>query len=518
MGKIKILWTDDEIEVLKPHIMFLSERGYDISTCSNGMDTIDLVTANNYDIIFLDENMPGLSGIDTLKEIKQIKPDIPVVMITKSEEEEIMEAAIGSQIADFLIKPVKPKQILLSLKKNIDSSRLVSESTTSNYQAEFGKLRSLISSASKNLDWVDIYKKLIYWDTKLDSADDASLREIFGMQEQEANSEFARFISQNYLDWLNPSAGERPLLSQSLMKDKVFPLLKKKEKVLFILLDNLRYDQWKIISGELSEQVNILSDEIYFSILPTATQYSRNAIFAGLMPGEINKLNPEYWVYDDEDQGKNLYEKELLALNLKRNSIDCRWNYYKIGNHNAGKKIVDKLSDILNYDLSVLVYNFIDMLSHARTENGLIRDLADNESAYRSLTRSWFIHSPLFELIKKLRGSDIKIIITTDHGTIRVNNPIKVIGDRHSSSNIRYKLGKNLDYPANKVFEIKKPAEAHLPLSNITSRYIFAMAYDYFLYPKNYNHFVNYHKNTFQHGGTSMHEMMIPVAVLEPAD
>ncbi len=518
MGKIKILWTDDEIEVLKPHIMFLTERGYDVYTCTNGIDTIDLVAENTYDIIFLDEHMPGLSGIDTLREIKLIKPLIPVVMITKSEAEEIMEAAIGSQIADFLIKPVKPQQILLSLKKNIDRSRLVTETTTSNYQAEFGKIRSLIASAQSHQDWIDIYRKIIYWDTRLDNADDNNLKEVFEMQEQEANSEFARFVSKNYINWLKPECSDRPLLSQVIIKEKVFPLLKEKKKVMFILLDNLRYDQWKVIEGELNEHLKVLSDEVYYSILPTATQYSRNAIFAGLMPGEINDIMPEYWVHDDEEGGKNLYERELLAAQLKRASIKCKWDYFKISNNNAGKKINDNISDILTNDLNVLVYNFIDMLSHARTEIGLIRDLADNESAYRSLTRSWFIHSPLFELFKKLRGQDIKIFITTDHGTIRVNNPLKVVGDRHSSNNIRYKLGRNLDYPVNKVFDIPKPADAHLPKTNISSRYIFALAYDYFLYPKNYNHFANYYRNTFQHGGISMHEMMIPIISLKPSD
>ena len=516
MSKIKILWTDDEIEVLKPHIIFLTEKGYDVHTCSNGNDTIDLVSVNNYDIIFLDENMPGLSGIDTLREIKKIKPAIPVVMITKSEAEDIMEAAIGSQIADFLIKPVKPSQILLSLKKNIESNRLVTETTTVDYQAEFGKIRSQISTAGHFNDWIDIYRNMVYWETRLDSTDDKNLEEIFHMQLQEANSEFARFVSNSYLEWLSPGCEDSPLFSHRLMEKKVFPHLEAKSTVLFIVLDNLRFDQWKIISSELSEHVNITGEDLYYSILPTATQYSRNAIFAGLMPADIEKKMPEYWINDDEDKGKNLYEDKLLAENLKRHRLDCRWEYYKIGSNTDGKKINEKISAILNNDLTVLVYNFIDMLSHARTEIGLIRDLADNESAYRSVTRSWFLHSPLFELIKMLKGENIKIVITTDHGTIRVNNPLKVIGDRHSSTNIRYKLGRNLDYPAKKVFEIKNPADAKLPMTNISSRYIFARAYDYLVYPKNYNHFVNYYRNTFQHGGISLNEMIIPVINMEP--
>lgn len=516
MRKIRILWTDDEIEVLKPHILFLSDKGYDVSTCSNGNDTLDLVNNNNYDIIFLDEHMPGMSGIDTLRQIKQIKPEIPVVMITKSEEEDIMEMAIGSQIADYLIKPVKPKQILLSLKKTIDSSRLVSESTTTGYRMEFGKIGSEINAAYRHSDWVEIYKKLIYWDIQIDRIDDSGMREIFSMQEHDANLAFSKFITKNYLSWFTATCQDRPLLSPAIIPTRILPLLKEKKKVLFVVIDNLRYDQWKILYEELGELANVVSDELYYSILPTATQYSRNAIFSGLMPGDIEKRMPQYWVSDEEEEGKNRYESELLAEQLNRNSINCNWSYTKIINNADGKKVNDNLHNILNRDLTVLVYNFVDMLSHARTEIGLIRDLADNESAYRSLTRSWFLHSPLIELLKKLKGTDIKIVLTTDHGTIRVNNPVKVIGDRKSSTNIRYKLGRNLDYPEKEVFEIKNPPDGQLPMSNISSRFIFARAYDYFLYPKNYNHFANYYKNTFQHGGVSMHEMIIPLVTLEP--
>ncbi len=516
MRKIRILWTDDEIEVLKPHILFLTDKGYEVSTCSNGNDTIDLVNNNDYDIIFLDEHMPGMSGIETLREIKQLKPEIPVVMITKSEEEDIMEMAIGSQIADYLIKPVKPKQILLSLKKNIESSRLVSETTTTDYRVGFSKIGQEIGSANTHRTWSDIYKKLIYWDTRLDRIDDPGLREIFSMQEHEANIAFSKFITKDYLSWFTPECKERPLMSPAIMSEKVFPLLKQKKKVLFVVIDNLRYDQWKILSEELTDLARVISDEVYYSILPTATQYSRNAIFSGLMPRDIEKRMPQFWVSDDEEQGKNQYEKELLADQLKRHSIDCNWSYSKISNNNDGKKVTDNYQNILNRDLTALVYNFVDMLSHARTEIGLIRDLADNESAYRSLTRSWFVHSPLIELLKKLKGKPITIILTTDHGTIRVNNPVKVVGDRLSSTNIRYKLGRNLDYPEKEVFAIRNPADAHLPQLNISSKFIFARGYDYFLYPKNYNHFVNYYKNTFQHGGISMHEMIIPLVCLEP--
>lgn len=514
MRRIRILWTDDEVEVLKPHIIFLNEKGYDVDTCTNGNDTLDLVESNSYDIIFLDEHMPGLSGLETLRRIKQINPSVPVVMITKSEEEEIMEAAIGSQIADYLIKPVKPKQILLSLKKNIDSGRLVTETTTTDYRSEFGNLGRLISSAATTRDWTDLYRTLTSWDLRLDQTDEPSLREIFAMQEQEANASFARFISDNYLSWFSSTVDDKPLLSPALISRKVLPLLNDKKKVMMVVIDNLRYDQWKVISEELTDLMKIENEDLFFSILPTATQYSRNAIFAGLMPSEIEARMPDYWVNDDEEEGKNQYEKELLGEQLKRIAPSCRWSFHKIGSNQTGKKVNENLNSLLDNDLNVLVYNFIDMLSHARTEVGVLRDLADNEAAYRSLTRSWFIHSPLMELLRKLKGTDIKVVITTDHGTIRVSNPVKVIGDRHSSTNIRYKLGRNLDYPTGKVFEITDPAKAHLPKINISSRYIFARSYDYFLYPKNFNHFAAHYRNSFQHGGVSMHEMIIPVITL----
>jgi len=516
MRKIRILWTDDEIEVLKPHIIFLNEKGYEVDTCSNGLDTLDMVNKNSYDLIFLDENMPGLSGIDTLKGIKELNPEIPVIMITKSEEENIMEAAIGSQIADYLIKPVKPTQILLSIKKIIESAKLVTAQTTTNYQAGFGKIRSLIDQARDHDDWSDIYKKITYWDIQLDNADDPNLREIQRMQEQEANNAFVKFVSNNYLSWFGPSENKKPLLSPGLFNSRVFPLLKEKEKVFLIVIDNLRYDQWKVISQEMGQMVRVTDESIYYSILPTATQYSRNAIFSGLMPYEIGSSHKEFWVADDADEGKNNYERELLDEQLKRHSIKCKWSYNKINNNSSGKKVNDNFKRLLENDLTVLVYNFIDLLSHARTDTTVLRDMANDEPAYRTLTRSWFAHSPLLDLIRMLAGKKVRMVFTTDHGTVRVSNPVKVVGDRKTSANLRYKLGRNLDYDPSEVFEITNPQEAHLPLLNISSRYIFARNYDFFVYPSNYNHFVNYYRNTFQHGGISMQEMLIPLITLEP--
>jgi DNA-binding response OmpR family regulator len=516
MRKIRILWTDDEIAELKSHIIFLTEKGYEIDTCSNGTDTIDLIKQNKYDLLFLDENMPGLSGIETLKTIKEIQPDIPIIMITKSEAEEIMEAAIGSEIADYLIKPVKPNQILLAIKKNLDQKRLITEKTTTGYQLEFGRIDNMISNAKTFNDWTELYKKLVYWETELEKSTDTGMIEILEAQVVAANNAFSKFISVNYLTWFNTDNAERPVLSPALLAKKVFTQMKVKRAVFFILIDNLRFDQWKTISAELSGLYRIIEEDLYFSILPTATQYSRNSIFAGLMPSAIHETMPEFWKNDDEEEGKNNFEDKLLERQLNRNGLKISWSYEKIASNLEGKKVIDKVKTILKNDLNVLVYNFVDMLSHARTEIGLIRDLANNERAYRSLTRSWFLHSTLFGLLKILSRQNVKIIITTDHGTIRVQNPVKIIGDRQTSSNLRYKTGKNLDYDSSGVFEITNPEKAHLPRVNLSSRYIFATNQDFLVYPNNYNYFANHYRDTFQHGGISMHEMMIPVITLEP--
>ena len=516
MRKIKILWTDDEIEALKPHIFFLKEKGYEIDTCSNGNDTIDLVRQNRYDLIFLDENMPGLSGIETLRLIKEVSTDIPVVMITKSDEEELMEAAIGSEIADYLIKPVKPKQVLLAIKKILDQRRLVTEKTTTDYRQEFSRITNMISAATTYTDWTELYRKLVFWESELEKSTDPGMNEIVKMQENEANNSFSKFMISNYTSWLGKESQNKPILSPDLFSQKIFPHISEHKPLFFILIDNLRYDQWKIILAELTGLYRVIEDDLYFSILPTATQFSRNAIFAGLMPSVIASTMPRFWINDDEEEGKNNFEEELFKSQLERKGLKYKWSYNKISNSHEGKKVNEKMRSMLENDINILVFNFVDMLSHARTEVGVIRDLANDEPAYRSLTRSWFIHSSLFELLKTLASFPVKVIFSTDHGTIRVQNPVKIIGDRKTSSNLRYKMGRNLDYDPKKVFELTNPERAMLPKSNISSRYIFALNKDYLVYQNNYNHFASYYKDTFQHGGISMQEIMLPIACVEP--
>jgi DNA-binding response OmpR family regulator len=516
MKKIRILWVDDEMDLLRPHIMFLQEKGYEMETATNGHDAIELVRNQNFDLVFLDENMPGLSGIETLGKIKTINANFPVIMITKSEEENIMEAALGAKIADYLIKPVNPNQILLSIKKNLETKKLITRETTSAYQSEFSAIGMQINKASTYADWEEIYRKLVFWELELEKSEDQGMTEVFRMQKSEAELSFGRYIRNHYMGWFKENTPDKPLLSPNVFKEKVFPLMEKNRKVFLILIDNLRLDQWKVISPVISEYFVFQEDALFCSILPTATQYARNAMFAGLMPKEIQALNPQLWLNDDEEGAKNMNEEELLQKHLNRLGKKYKLYYDKIIQSKSGKKLVDNFNNLLNYDLIVVVYNFIDLLSHANTEMNMIRELAGNDSAYRSLVLSWFQHSQLLDFIRLLAEKDVTVIFTTDHGSIRVNNPIKILGDKKTSANLRYKMGKNLNYNPKEVFEISDPFHAHLPKADVSSKYIFSLTHDYFVYPNNYNYYVNYFRNTYQHGGVSMEEMLIPFAVMTP--
>jgi CheY-like chemotaxis protein len=514
MDKIKILWTDDEIDLLKPYILFLNEKGYDVVTANNGDDALGLIKEQDFDIVFLDENMPGLSGLETLTRIKAIRQALPVVMITKSEEEHIMEDAIGSKIADYLIKPVNPNQILLTIKKIVDKQRLVSEKTTSAYQQEFRQIGMTLNDSLSHEEWADIYKKLIYWELELEKSKDEGMYEVLTLQKAEANRQFCRFIEKNYLGWLkNPDTA--PLQSHQLFKKCVLPLIDESpDPVFFVLIDNLRYDQWKVIEPIISEYFKVVEENSYYSILPTATQYARNAIFAGLMPSEIEKRMPNLWMNDEDEGGKNMHEQEFLADQLSRSRKDYKFSYTKVTNHKSGEDLAENIPNLFNNKLNVIVYNFVDMLSHARTEMEVIRELADDEAAYRSITVSWLEHSPLFDALKKIAQRPVKLIITTDHGTVKVSDPVKIIGDRNTNTNLRYKNGKSLSYDKKEVFEIKTPAEAMLPRAYLSTSFVFAKGEGFFAYPNNYNHYVNYYRNTFQHGGVSLEEMIIPYITL----
>jgi len=516
MALAKILWVDDEIDSLQSQKLFLETKGYEVKTVTNGFDAIDFVKENPVDVVLMDESMPGLTGLETLSKIKEVNSQIPVVLITKNEEENLMDDAIGSQISDYIIKPVNPNQVWLSLKKIIDNKRLVSEKTTTAYQQQFRNLFMVLNSNPDHNEWMDIYKKLVYWELEMAKSDSPEMREVLQSQKSEANTEFFKFVSKNYASWVNPKSANAPVMSHNLFQFKVLPHAEKGTPLFFVLIDNLRFDQWKAIQPTFAESFRILEEDTFYSILPTATQYARNAIFAGMLPVDIEKQFTNEWKNDDEEGGKNLYEEKFFRAQLKRLKKDeLRISYTKVVNNQAGIDLLNNIHNLLNNDINVIVYNFVDMLSHARTEMEVLKELAGDEMSYRSITTSWFEHSPLHQALKKVADKNIKLVLATDHGSMRVKAPCKVIGDKQTTTNLRYKHGRNLNYEPKDVLAFRDPREAGLPVPTVNSSFIFAREDNFLCYPNNYNHYVNYYRNTFQHGGVSLEEMIVPVIKMQ---
>lgn len=516
----KILWIDDEIDLLRPHLTLLEQKGYHVDTVTNGEDAIEMVKGKEYDLIFLDEMMPGIGGLQTLSYIKEAKPSIPVVMVTKNEAESLMEEAIGSKITDYLVKPINPTQIFLACKKILEAKKITDAQVSRDYVKEFQNISQILNTQKLNLqEWVDLYVKLTNWDLELDIHPELGLRQTFQDQKRECNAEFSKFVEKNYLDWIN-TTDVSPMLSPNVIEKRVIPELDNHSSVFFFVIDCLRLDQWQIMEEELTEVFNI-EKQYYLSILPTATAYARNAIFAGYFPADMAKKFPEIWSSEDDESenSRNQYEHMLLLKLLERKRINLKQEpkYVKILDPEFGKQIESNILSYTKNRLTAIVVNFIDMLAHGRSDSPLLKEIAPDESAYRSLTSSWFRHSSLFGILKTLsKQKKISIIITTDHGSVRCMRGAKIIGDKETSTNLRYKFGRNLKVDDKQALFIKDPLEFKLPRHSITTNCVVAREDYYFVYPTDYHKYLAQYRDSFQHGGISLEEMILPFIKLVP--
>lgn len=521
MEQKKLLWVDDEIELLRSHIIFLSEKGFEVDTVTNGEDAISYVNEKNYDLIFLDEMMAGMGGLETLSRIKAVNPNIPVVMVTKSEEESLMNEAIGGKITDYLTKPVNPSQVLLVCKKILEGKKITGEYAAKDYLQDFNQISQALMGKLDFAEWIDIYLKLVNWDIELDRHSEIGLRQTLNDQKKEANKEFSKFVEKNYKNWLNsPNDIDTPNLTTEITNKYVLNHLEEEHiSIFYFVLDCLRLDQWLLMEKHLIDLFNIEKD-YYFSILPTATPYARNSLFSGLYPSEIEKYYPELWQgKNDEERSMNKYEKELLQLLLDRKKLKLRneLKYIKIIDPDVGRSFEKNILSYEGVNLMAVVVNFLDMIAHGRSDSDLLKEIAPDEAAYRSLTNSWFTHSSLLSTFKALaKMKNVKIVITTDHGSIRCLRGAKVLGDKEASTNLRFKYGRNLKVDNKHAIFIKNPKEYKLPSRGITTNYIIAKEDYYFVYPTEYHKYLSHYKDTFQHGGISLEEMILPVITMEP--
>ena len=520
-SKGQILWIDDEIELLKPHLILLEQRGYSVDKATNGEDAIEMVKAKHYDLVFLDEMMVGISGLETLPHLKEISPSTPVVMVTKNEAESVMEEAIGGKIDDYLTKPVNPAQIIAACKKFLESKRIAKEKVTQDYTMGFNEISRRLYEPLEWNDWLEIYQKLVTWSMELDRYPDLGFQQTLQDQWRECNVEYSKFFESNYKRWLyNRDEEDSPVLSPDIFEKYVAPLLKTGKPTFFFVVDCMRLDQWLVFEELLSPYYNFNKD-YYSSILPTATPYARNSIFSGLFPIDIKKYYPQWWANEmnTEDHKLNAYEQQLLEEQVKRKRIQLKnkLTYIKIHDTDFGKKIEADIMKYARNHFTAIVINAVDMIAHSRSDYAILKEIAPDESAYRSLTRSWFTHSSLFSMLRSLSEiKDVNIVITTDHGSIRCLRGVKVVGDRDTTTCLRYKFGKNVKAEARNAMIINDPEEYKLPKPGVTINNVIAKEDYYFVYPTDYHHYLQKYRDSFQHGGISLEETIIPVITLKP--
>ena len=516
MENARILWVDDEIDSLKPHCLFLEARGMVVTTSNNAADALQRVLDERFDAVLLDEHMPGGGGLELLPKIKAARPSLPVVMITKSEEDGVMQEAIGSQISDYLLKPVHPRQVLTSLTKLISGGKLAAAQTETQYQQTFRELSVQVNDARSWEDWTGVHRALCHWEMALEKTGNEAFSQLLQTQRDEANALFAKFVERNYLDWMANEAGA-PLQAHRFLKRILFPALTQGQRVLLLVLDNLRWDQWKVLQPLLEAEGHVREEGFHASLLPTATQYARNALFAGMTPLGISKRFPEYWVEDraETESGRNNFEEALLGAQLQTHGLgQIDWAYAKLTHAGSERKFAGQWPNLKKKQLVALVVNFIDMLSHAKAEQSIVRDLASDDAGYRALTKTWWERSPLREVVDQALASGMEVLVTTDHGTVLVKEPVKLTGERDLTTNLRFKQGRGVQVNLKEAVVFDTPEKMGLPNRALGEKVYFARGSDFFAYPNQYNYYVQHFRNTYQHGGVSLEEMAVPYAWL----
>ena len=520
----RILWVDDEIDLLRPHIILLEQRGYTVSTATNGEDAIEMAQKQRFNLVFLDESMVGISGLETLAVLKDIDRSVPIVMVTKNEQESLMEEAIGRKIYDYLTKPVNPTQILAACKKFLETQRITEEKITQDFHQEYSVISRRLMDRMDWSEWLDVYLKLTERSVELDKHPDVGLEQSLRDQWKVCNAEFSKFIEHDYFDWLvdkDKRPDGAPLLSPHVADSFLIPKLASGRPTFFIVVDCMRLDQWMVME-EFIRPLFTIQHDYYCSILPTATPYARNSIFAGLYPTEINKHYPQFTIDErgSDEHSLNKHEKEFLSLLLQRRRVKLKSDlqYIKIIDTDFGKKIESDIMRYAKHHLTAIVINAVDMIAHSRSDYPILKEIAPDESAYRSLTRSWFQHSSFYGILKALATvPDVQIVITTDHGSVRCMRPSKVIGDRETTTNLRYKIGRNVKAESRDAMIIKDPQAFKIPAGGGSNTTVIVSKEDhYFIYPTDYHHYVQKYRDSFQHGGISLEEMVLPVVTLEP--
>jgi CheY-like chemotaxis protein len=513
----KILWVDDEIELLKSQILLLQNKGFIVIPAASGEEALAKVKEHDFDLVLLDEMMPGMDGLATLAALRQLRPELSAIMATKNEKEELVEQALGQKIDDFLLKPLNPAQVLASCRRVLESRHLVEGQASREYLTQLNNLRNFDYPSLDWQGWCRHYQMLTEWDLRLSELPDQGLHQSHEDITKEANLEFGRFIEENYIHWLHGSS--RPILSTDLVERYLLPIMKNNQKCLLLILDCMRLDQWLLLEPYLKEWFDIKRDH-YYSILPTATPYSRNSIFSGLYPSQLAKNYPQYWEKGGHagEASLNRHEHKLLELQLQRLKVPhpADFRYSKIYNIDEGHELKKVFGSWQNVPLAAVVVNFMDILVHSRAESLVLQEIAPDEKAFRSLTRTWFANSDVLNILQQAARQKRQVIVTTDHGSLQGRRATIIQAGRDTSANLRYKSGTNISCDPRQVLWIKKPLEYMLPEDFTGLQYLVAKEDYYLVYPTKYEEYRKRYEGTFQHGGISMEEMILPVCRLTP--